>query len=120
MIVQDLLKQIETSIDIMKSNIFDDVNDKFVIDKLVIIAEYLKIRLSIKHGLTYSDILNNKEFQDYISDLWTPASFTGYYNPHLNKLETESIYIYIYIYNLQDSIKEITRDIENGVKQNGE
>ena len=107
MITRNLLNQIEMSIEIMKHNIFDVVNDKFVIRKLTTLADYLKFELNTKSGLTDSDILDDKEFQGYISDLWKPASFTGYYNPNLNKTETEIIY------DTQHSIKRISRCIEN-------
>lgn len=94
------------SVKIMKHNIFDVVNDKFVIRKLTTLADYLKFRLSTESGLADSDILDDKEFQDYISDLWKPASFTGYYNPNLNKTETKIIY------DTQHLIKRISRRIE--------
>lgn len=94
------------SVKIMKHNIFDVVNDKFVIRKLTTLADYLKFRLSTESGLADSDILDDKEFQDYISDLWKPASFTGYYNPNLNKTETKIIY------DTQHLIKRISRRID--------
>lgn len=106
MITRNLLNQIEMSVKIMKHNIFDVVNDKFVIRKLTTLADYLKFRLSTESGLADSDILDDKEFQDYISDLWKPASFTGYYNPNLNKTETKIIY------DTQHLIKRISRRID--------
>ena len=106
MITRNLLNQIEMSIKIMKHNIFDVVNDTVVIRKLTTLADYLKFELNTKSGITDSDILDDKEFQGYISDLWRPASFTGYYNPNLNKAETKIIY------DTQHLIKRISRRIE--------
>lgn len=104
--IKSLVNQIYATTDIMSQNIFDTVNDKFVIRKLTTLAGYLTYKLNNKSGLTDSDILDDKEFQGYISDLWKPASFTGYYNPNLNKTEIEIIY------DTQHLIKRISRRIE--------
>lgn len=103
--IEDLINQISVVTKIMKNNVFDDVNDKFVIEKLNTVKDYLIIRMRLELNVKYSEIISDKEFQDYIGDLWNPASFTGYYNPKLDDCDTQ------YVYHMQDVVETITNDI---------
>lgn len=103
--IEELISQISVVTKIMQNNIFDDVNDKFVVRKLNTIKDYLIIRTKLNPNVKYSEIISDKEFQGYIKLLWNPASFTGYYNPKLDDCDTQ------HVYRMQDVIKTITKDI---------
>lgn len=66
-------------IDIVSKHIIEQ-NDVYMLRKLHKIDAYLEIRLDLNQNISYSDLLNSKEFSEYISELWTPASFMGWYN----------------------------------------
>mgnify|MGYP004709217889 CR=1 FL=1 len=70
-------------IDIVSKNIIDQ-NDKYVLKKLLKIDTYLEIQLGLNQNTSYSDLLNGIEFSEYISELWKPASFMGWYNLNLS------------------------------------
>lgn len=101
-----LKKQTDIVIDLIQKNRISS-EEQYIINKLSKISKYLAIRLELPPKLAYSDILTDKEFSMYISELWNPTSFMGYYNPTFSNDNAKIINEY------QEIIKKITIDIKN-------
>lgn len=103
--VKSLISQIYATTDIMSRNIFDTINDKFVIRKLTTIAQYLEHLLSDNPNITYAQVISKYEFQRYVWNLEKPASLGGYYNPNLSDRDNAVVI------SIQDTFKHISEDI---------
>ena len=88
------------TIDVISNHIADS-NDKYLLEKLLRIDQYLDVRLALNNKLTYSDIIADKEFVGYVSSLWKPASLMGWYNTTLS--EEEKVVVDQY----EDIVKQI-------------
>ena len=88
------------TIDVISNHITDS-NDKYLLEKLLRIDQYLDVRLALNNKLTYSDIIADKEFVGYVSSLWKPASLMGWYNTTLS--EEEKVVVDQY----EDIVKQI-------------
>lgn len=80
-------------------------NDVYILRKLRNIDVYLQRRLDINTDTSYSDLLNSKEFSKYISELWKPASFMGWYNFDLSVEDKKLVDEY------QNIIEQVSRNI---------
>lgn len=81
------LKYMNSNVITVISNHITDSNDKYLLEKLLRIDQYLDVRLSLNNKLTYSDIITDKEFVGYVSSLWKPASLMGWYDATLSEEE---------------------------------
>ena len=92
------------AIDIVFKHIIDS-NDVYMLRKLRKIEAYLQRQLDLNPDISYSDLLNSIEFSRYISELWKPASFTGWYNFDLSVEDKKLIDDY------QNIIEQISRNM---------
>lgn len=95
------LKLMNSRAIVVISNHITDSNDKYLLEKLLRIDQYLDARLSLNNELTYSDIITDKEFVGYVSSLWKPASLMGWYDTTLS--EEEKVVVDQY----EDIVKQI-------------
>lgn len=91
-------------IDIVSKHIREQ-NDVYMLRKLRKIEVYLQRQLDLNPDTSYSDLLNSIEFSRYISELWVPASFTGWYNIDLSMEDKKLVDDY------QDIIRQISRNM---------
>ena len=109
--IKILINQIYTTTDIMSQNIFDTVNDKFVIRKLTTIAQYLEHLLANEPSITYLHVISDYKFQRYVWNLEKPASLSGYYNPNLGDRDNAVVI------SIQDTFNRISEDITLDVNE---
>ena len=91
-------------IDIVSKHIIEQ-NDVYMLRKLRNIEVYLQRQLDLNPDTSYSDLLNSKEFSRYISELWEPASFMGWYNFDLSVEDKKLVEEY------KNIIRQISRNM---------
>lgn len=109
--VKSLINQIYATTDVMSQNIFDTINDKFVIRKLTTIAQYLEHLLTDDPDITYAQVVSEYEFQRYVWNLERPASLGDYYNLNLSDRDNAMVI------SIQDTFERISEDITLDVNE---